>query len=65
MQQQNNNSPAVAAQKTYKVKSESKQPQSALLRPENPFSKVGKQAVIVSSIEDSTDNIDSQEEPLQ
>jgi len=32
-------SPAVATQKTYKVKSDSKQPQSGLIKPENPFSK--------------------------
>ena len=39
-------SPAVAAQKTYKVKSDSKQPQSGLLKPENPFSTAIKQSVV-------------------
>ena len=41
--QQMQASPAIMAQKTYKVKSESKQPQAAVLfTPENPFSRVAK-----------------------
>ena len=61
--QQMQASPAAMAQKTYKVKSESKPivPTSALIRPENPFSKA--KPIAINPLLDSPKNFVTVEEP--